>query len=163
MGNEIVDGEVIEPEDNSKNNPSVRRRRSGFIPKSGTDATSQPADLDGRGSIDAASNTPSDRDISQLLKERADEFTRHYEALIWAYEKAMYGVVTDTLAVMHHLPVEEKLKAPLAARLASSCGEVLMQAGQRLVRAAESRPSWPVDEPTIIVFTNDGGQDDRTG
>jgi hypothetical protein len=171
MDDDVIDGEVIEPERNSKSKPSGRRRagdRTIRIPKSGKDVSSRPAELDSEGAASAASNALGDADLSPLLKARAEEFTQRYEALVCAYEQAMFGALTDGLAAMHQLPVEEELKTSLAVRLASSCSEVLIQAGQRLTRAAGSTrfaaekeaPPQPIDGPAVIVFTDNGDIDD---
>lgn len=168
---EIVEGKVLEPAEDPKRSVSARKRgslRTDQIPKPGSKARGQRADLDDGEPTSAAAHAPFERDLHPLLKARAEEFARRHEAMRRAYEQALFGTMADALEATHQPPVEEQPKLPLIARLASSCGEALMQAGRRLAQAAEpdSRATESPDPkeaeggPTVIVFTKDGGIDD---
>jgi hypothetical protein len=170
---EIVEGEVSELEV-SQGSTMARNRKRRRKPKqvAGSDSAGhgQPAGTnggDGRASA-FGPHTAADTDLHPLLKARAEEFARRHKAMTDAYERALFGTMTDALESMHRPPVAKSPKAPLVARLASSVGETLMQAGQRLVTLAEPDDPAPVsveplpaiDRPAVIVFAEDGGIDD---
>lgn len=168
---EVIEGKMIEPAEDSKSNPSARRRgsrRTVQVPKPGSEAGGPRADLDIGEPTGAAPHAPFERELHPLLKARAEEFTRRHEAMSRAYDQALFGTMTDALEALHRPPVAIPPKTPLVARLASSCGEALIQVGQRLVSASEPdaptqevpEPEWIMDRPTVIVFAEDGGIDD---
>jgi hypothetical protein len=171
MDEDIVDGEVLEPEEHTKSDLSTGKGANQDIirmpaPPSTVDA--QPANVDDGDSSGGVRELSSDHDWSPLLKARAQEFTRRHEAMTRAYEQVMFGALTDAMESMHQPLEEEPTSTPIGAWLVASCGDALVQAGHWLVhvvepsRSATEAPgsSLPLDGPTVIVLTEDGGFDD---